>query len=79
MIPDRCLFLLNSKVALSRSKSINFVHQQHSTAVQLVLLLEAGYNYSTHRPGISNLWLLYFEIVSVKKVRKFVCIDLVAC
>ena len=23
----------------------------------VVLLFEAGYNYSTHRPGISNLWL----------------------
>ena len=32
LMPDRCLFLLNSKVALSRSKSINFVYQKHSTA-----------------------------------------------
>ena len=70
-MPDRCFLLLTSKVALSRSKSMNFVYQKHSTAVQLVYLFEASwiqvlytatqlleeYNYSTHRPGISNLRL----------------------
>ena len=33
VMPDRCLLLLTSKVALSRSKSMNFVYQKHSTAV----------------------------------------------
>ena len=103
LMPDRCLLLLNSRVALSRSKSIKNIQQLFSCFVVrswIQLLYPPSRNLQfmaleDHLRGAKcfllrsilyyfyfcnkELVITYFEIVLVKKVHKFVCIDLVAC